>query len=138
MPPKNFKQVSKMRISTKPELQINDDDLKILHKTSVSRTEPHRSVIRAKILLMYYEGKRISQIAKEQKTNRPLVERTINRALAYGVIQGLKDLPGRGAKPTITDDAKSWVLFTCTVLYSINVRSTRYCLRKTNLLWIFV
>ncbi|MDR0796657.1 MAG: IS630 family transposase [Tannerella sp.] len=100
-----------MRTSQKPKLQISDDDLKVLQKISVSRTEPHRSVIRANILLKYYEDKRISQIVKEMKTTRPLVERTINRALAYGVIQGLKDLPGRGAKPAITDDAKSWVLF---------------------------
>jgi hypothetical protein len=100
-----------MRTSKKPELQISDEDLKGLHKTSVSRTEPYRSVIRAHILLQYHQGKRISHIAKDLKTNRPLVERTVNRALAYGVIQGLKDLPGRGAKPVITDDAKSWVLF---------------------------
>jgi transposase len=111
LPPKNFNTVSKMRTSKKPKLQISDEDLKVLQKTSVSRTAPHRSVIRAKILLKYHEGKRISIIASEMKTNRPLVERTINRALAYGVIQGLKDLPGRGAKPVITDDAKSWVLY---------------------------
>ena len=33
-----------------------------------------------------------------------------NKALALGAIAALKDLPGRGVKPVITDDAKSWVL----------------------------
>ena len=134
MPPKNFNQVSKMRTSKKPELQIDAEDLKILHKTSVSRTEPHRSVIRAKILLMYHAGKRISQIAKELKTNRPLVERTVNRALAYGVIQGLKDLPGRGGKPT--DYGYSYETWTYTLLIK-HIRAHCHevgfeCLQKIN------
>ena len=103
--------MSKMRISKKAKLQISDDDLKELEKLSVSRTSSHRSVTRARILLKYQEGKTETQIAREMHTNRPLVGRCINKALAYGVMQGLKDLPGRGAKPVITDDAKSWVLF---------------------------
>jgi transposase len=52
----------------------------------------------------------ITSIAKDCNTNRPLVERCIDKAIAFGVMAALKDLPGRGVKPTITDDAKSWVL----------------------------
>jgi len=99
-----------MRTSKKPKLQINDDDLKELKKLSVSRTTSHRSVIRAIILLKYHQGKTITKISREMNTNRPLVERTINKALAWGALQALKDLPGRGVKPVIGDDAKSWVL----------------------------
>ena len=96
-----------MRKSKKPKLQISDEDLKELQKLSVSRTSSHRSVIRANILLQYKEEKTVTQIADSMQTNRPLVERTINKGLAFGAIQALKDLPGRGVKPVITDDAKS-------------------------------
>ena len=99
-----------MRKSKKPKLQISDEDLKELEKISVSRTGSHRSVIRANILLKYHQGKTVTQIAREMNTNRPLVERCINKGLAYGVLQGLRDLSGRGMKPVISDDAKSWVL----------------------------
>jgi len=84
--------------------------LKELQILSLSRTASHRSVIRAKILLKYYDGATVTHIAADLNTNRPLVERTINKGLAYGVIPALKDLPGRGAKRVISDDAKSWVL----------------------------
>ena len=99
-----------MRKSKKIKLQINAEAMKELQRLSVSKTSPYREVIRANILLKYNEGKTVTQIASEMDTNRPLVERCINKAIAYGVMQGLKDLPGRGVKPTITDDAKSWVL----------------------------
>jgi transposase len=99
-----------MRTSKKSKLQISEEDFQALQKLSVSRTCPHRSVIRANILLQYHAGKTVTQIASTMHTNRPLVERCINKGIAYGVMQGLKDLPGRGVKPVITDDAKSWVL----------------------------
>ena len=99
-----------MRISKKPKLQISDDDLKELKKLSKSRTASHRTVIRSKILLKYHEGKTVTKISRELNTNRPLVERTVNKSLAWGALPALKDLSGRGVKPVITDDAKSWVL----------------------------
>lgn len=77
---------------------------------SKSKTAPHREVVRAKILLKYMRDLTITEIAKECHTNRPLVERCINKANAYGVTMGLHDLPGRGVKPSITDDAKNWTL----------------------------
>ncbi|MEN8228240.1 MAG: helix-turn-helix domain-containing protein [Bacteroidota bacterium] len=73
---------------------------------SKSQTAPHREVNRANILLQYMDNKSISGIARDLNTNRPLVERCINKAIAYGAITALKDLPGRGVKPKITDDAK--------------------------------
>jgi len=81
-----------------------------LTKISNSRTEPAAAVCRAKILLFYNEGKRITEIAKTMNTNRPLVERIIDKAFIFGPIKALKDLPRKGRPPTITDDAKSWVL----------------------------
>ena len=99
-----------MRTTKKPKLVVSPADLEKLTATSRSKTAPHREVIRAKILLQYMEGQSITGIAKNLNTNRPLVERCINKAIAYGPMTALKDLPGRGVKPKITDDAKSWVL----------------------------
>ena len=102
--------LAKMRKSKKTKIQISKDDLKILEKLSVSRTASHREVIRANIMLKYHSGKTVTEISRELNTNRPLVERCINKAIGYGVQQGLKDLPGRGVKRVITDDGKSWIL----------------------------
>jgi transposase len=67
-------------------------------------------VKRATVLLMYDSGKRISEIARELKSNRPAVERTIDRALSFGPLQALKDLPRPGRPTRIPDDARMWVL----------------------------
>jgi len=99
-----------MRKTKKPKLVVNPSDLEKLEVISKSRTAPHREVMRANILLRYIDEQSISGIARSLNTNRPLVERCINKAIAYGAITALKDLPGRGVKPKITDDAKSWVL----------------------------
>ena len=99
-----------MRTTKKPKLNVNASDLEKLVTISKSQTAPHREVMRARILLQYIDNQTISGIARDLNTNRPLVERCINKAIAYGAITALKDLPGRGAKAKITDDAKSWVL----------------------------
>lgn len=99
-----------MRTTSKPKLVVSPTDLEKLISISKSQTAPHREVQRAKILLGYIDNQTISGIARDLGTNRPLVERCINKAIAYGPITALKDLPGRGVKPKITDDAKSWVL----------------------------
>jgi len=99
-----------MRRTQRSKLSISDKEKRELLIISNSRTAPHREVIRATILLKYMEDKTITSIAKECNTNRPLVERCIDKAIAYGAKAALKDLPGRGLKPKITDEAKSWVL----------------------------
>lgn len=99
-----------MRTTSKPKLTFTPLEMEKLLSISKSRTLPQREVMRARILLKYIEGQTLTKIAQGLNTNRPLVERCLNKAIAYGVLASLKDLPGRGAKPTITDDAKSWVL----------------------------
>ena len=99
-----------MRTTKKPKLVVNPSELEKLITISKSQTAPHREVKRTNILLQYMGGQTISGIARDLNTNRPLVERCLNKAIAYGAITALKDLPGRGVKPKITDDSKSWVL----------------------------
>lgn len=81
-----------------------------LVRITQSRTEPVASVQRANILLRYAKGQRISSIAKDMATNRPLVERCIDRALTFGPLQGLRDIPRPGCPPKITEEARAWVL----------------------------
>jgi transposase len=75
-----------------------------------SRTEPVSRVQRSNIILDYSKGMSIAQITKKYNTNRPLVERSIDKALEYGPKQALDDLPRQGRPSQITDDAKSWVI----------------------------
>lgn len=91
-------------------LDISKETRYRLIQISRSRSEPAAKVMRAQILLFYSDGKKISEIARRFNTNRPLVERCIDKAFAYDPIHALSDLPRSGRPPKITDDAKSWVL----------------------------
>ncbi len=97
-------------VSEKAKLVMSLESKKELTILSRSRTEPAQRVERARILLAYEAGKSISAIARDLKTNRPKVERCINKALQLGVGASLADLPGRGKPPTITPEARAWLL----------------------------
>jgi len=75
-----------------------------------SQTQPVRAVKRARMLLAYAAGRSISSIARDLDTNRPKVERCIDKALHFGVDRALEDLPGRGRNAVITAEARAWVL----------------------------
>lgn len=91
-------------------LKLDDDIMLELKKIVNSRQAPVGAVTRAKILLLFHEGKRITDIARVLETNRPLVERCLDKAQAYGPLKALEDLPRPGRKKKILDDAKAWVL----------------------------
>ncbi len=44
------------------------------------------------------------------QTNRPMIERTIDKALSFGALTALNDLPRKGANPKITKEAKAWLI----------------------------
>jgi len=92
------------------QLRLTHEDKVTLETISNSRTEPASRVQRAKILIHYSLGMSIATITKKYNTNRPLVERSIDRALEYGPRQALNDLPRSGRPSLITDDARIWVL----------------------------
>jgi transposase len=77
---------------------------------SQSKTQPVRAVERARMLLAYADGRSVSSIARDLGTNRPKVERCIDKALQFGVDRALHDLPGRGREAVITAEARAWVL----------------------------
>jgi len=96
--------------SKRAKLVMNNVELEELLKIKNSRTEAHSRVTRASMLYDYYNDHSVTEIANANHTNRPKVERCINRALAYGIIEALDDLPRPGRKPIITADAKAWVV----------------------------
>lgn len=85
---------------------IREELLRVSHR----RTEPASAVQRAEILLLYSAGTRISDIVRDLGVTRPLVERCIDKALTFGPVQALRDLPRTGHPTLIGDDAKAWVL----------------------------
>lgn len=82
----------------------------MLEQLVQSRSEAAGRVERAKILLRYYQGVTISSIAAELRTNRPRVERCISKALEIGVRMALQDLPGRGRHPSLSAEARAWIV----------------------------
>ena len=96
--------------SQRAPLRMTQDELKYLLPLSKSRTESSARVERARMLLAYSEGDSISSIARHLKTNRPKVERCIDKALQLGAIVALDDLQRPGAPASITDEARAWVV----------------------------
>lgn len=96
--------------SRKAKLVLDEETRAWLQSVSVSYTVATAHVERAKILLAYAKGASISAIARELGTNRPKVERTIDRALHFGADAGLDDLPRPGRPREITDEARVWVV----------------------------
>ena len=97
-------------VSHRARLKLSDSEVAMLAALSQSRTEPAGRVQRASILLRYHAGDTVSEIARIQGTNRPRVERCVSKALDLGVTQALVDLPGRGRRPTMTAEARAWVV----------------------------
>jgi len=95
---------------TRDQLHISLKDMEQLKAYSTSRTEPSSTVSRSRIIIDYYSGMSIAEIVRKYGTNRPLVERTIDRAIEFGSITALSDLPRSGRPPKITDDARAWVI----------------------------
>jgi transposase len=75
-----------------------------------SRTQPLRLVERARTLLLYSETNSVSLTAQKLGTNRMVVNRCVNKALALGVENALEDLPRKGRSPVISQDAVAWLV----------------------------
>jgi len=97
-------------ISTRPKLELTSDEVEKLTVISRSRTESLSRVERAKIIILYFAENSVSTIARKLKTNRPRVERIINKALKLGAMTALKDLPRSGKPAEISAEAKTWLV----------------------------
>ena len=75
-----------------------------------SRTEPAGRVERARILLAYREDPSFFAVGRALGVHHQTVQRCVERALAYGPMAALDDRPRSGKEPTITAEAKAWLV----------------------------
>src|SRR3990167_5831790 len=98
------------RKTKKSPLFLKEDQLQELNRISQSRTAPAQEIQRAKILLSYYENPIISKVARTVGVVRDTVYKCIDKALEMGVEKALKDLYHCPKEPTITMEAKAWLV----------------------------
>jgi transposase len=92
------------------ELAIKDEDLSRLKAIARSRTEPASRVERARMLLAYREDPSFFAVGRALGLHHQTVQRCVERAVAHGPLAALDDLPRPGKEPTITSDAKAWLV----------------------------
>jgi transposase len=92
------------------ELSIGDEDVARLVTITRSRTEPASRVERARMLLAYREDPSFFAVAHALGVHHQTVQRCVERALAYGPMAALDDRPRSGKEPTITAEAKAWLV----------------------------
>src|SRR5713101_8852030 len=90
-------------------LAIGEEDLAALRAIARSRTEPASRVERARILLAYRENPSFFAVGRAVGVHHQTAQRCVERAVAYGALAALDDLPRPGKESTITAEAKAWV-----------------------------
>lgn len=96
--------------SQRAKVVLTTEEKQELKTIIKSRTESKSRIERAQMILGYSEGRSINSLAKDLGTNRPKIERTVDKAISYGALAALNDLPRSGAPPKITKEAKTWLL----------------------------
>src|SRR6266576_6587625 len=92
------------------ELAMSGEDIEHLTAVSRSRTEPASRVERAQMLLAYRENPSFFAVGQRVGVHHQTVQRCVERAVAYGPLAALDDRPRPGKEPTITPEAKTWVV----------------------------
>ena len=92
------------------ELTIEDEDLARLTSIARSRTEPASRVERARMLLAYRADPSFFAVGQALRVHHQTVQRCVERAVAYGPLAALDDRPRPGKEPTITAEAKAWLV----------------------------
>jgi transposase len=92
------------------ELAMTDDEVEALTALSRSRTEPASRVSRAQTLLAYRDNPSFCAVGRRLGVHHQTVERCVERALAHGPLAALDDRPRPGKEPTITPEAKAWLV----------------------------
>ena len=92
------------------ELSLGDADVKRLSSIAQSRTEPASRVKRARILLAYRKDPSFFAVARAFGTHHQTVQRCVERAVIEGPLAALDDRPRPGREPTITLEAKAWLI----------------------------
>src|SRR5258707_13090144 len=92
------------------EMAIGEEDVRGLEAVARSRTEPASHVERARMLLAYRRDPSFFAVGHALGVHHQTVQRCVERALAYGPMAALDDRPRPGKEPTITAEAKAWLV----------------------------
>src|SRR5271169_296455 len=92
------------------ELSLGDSETAKLRSIAQSRTEPASRVERARILLAYREDPSFFAVGRALGLHHQTVQRCVERAVAEGPMAALDDRPRPGREPTITLEAKAWLV----------------------------
>ena len=106
------------------EVVMTDEEVARLTALSRSRTEPLSRVQRAQMLLAYRENPSFFAVGQRLGVHHQTVQRCIERALAYGPLMALDDRPRPGKEPTITPEAKAWLVSLACVFWRAMRAST--------------
>src|SRR5258708_1853650 len=92
------------------EVSIGAEDLARVGLIARSRTEPARPGERAQILLADGEAPSFLAVGRAWEVHHETVQRCVERALASGPMAALDDRPRWGKEPTITAEARAWLV----------------------------
>ena len=92
------------------ELSLGDEDTAKLRSIAQSRTEPAGRVERARILLAYREAPSFYAVGRALGLHHQTVQRCVERAVVEGAMAALDDRARSGREPTITLEAKAWLV----------------------------
>jgi transposase len=92
------------------ELAMTAEEIGRLTTIARSRSETARRVQRAQILLTYQENPSFFAVGQTLGVHHQTVQRCVERAIAYGPLAALEDRPRPGKEPTITPEAKAWLI----------------------------
>src|ERR1700724_1323109 len=92
------------------EMSLGDADVENLRSIAQSRTEPASRVQRARILLSYWKQPSFFAVGQTLGVHHQTVQRCVERAAVEGPIVALDDRPRPGREPTITIEAKAWLI----------------------------
>ena len=91
-------------------LAMTGEEIEALTALSRSRTEPASRVSRAAMLLGYRAKPSFFAVGRRLGVHHQTVQRCVERAMAYGALAALDDRPRPGKEPTITPEAKAWLV----------------------------
>src|SRR4029077_12337555 len=92
------------------ELSLGDADVERLRSIAQSRSEAAGRVERARILLAYREVPSFFAVSRAFGLHHQTVQRCVERAVVEGPVAALDDRPRPGREPTITLEARTWLV----------------------------
>lgn len=107
---RNTLETGMARQTSRAALVLSSEQRLMLSELARSRTAAQREVERAGVLLAYADGKSPTEIQRALGVSRPTIYKCIDKALAAGVVTGLKDRYHRPHAPQISEAAKAWVI----------------------------